>query len=167
MKLLLSKEKALKLLEKLHKHPLPIQVKDVDDDILFSVDAKNEVMFINLLQEVIDESESIWLETYEGQIHMKPSRCLYFTVLDNDVVLHTPSNEVLYLRHTLAELETLLKDHAFVRINKSTIVNLKQITFIKPVLYSKVEITLSHVVLEVSRFYLNAFKKALKEKGGV
>ena len=68
---------------------------------------------------------------------------------------------------TLADLEFILKNLAFQRINKSVIINLKKITFIKPLLNSKLEIRLGHYTFEVSRFYLKDFKKALKEKGGI
>lgn len=167
MKLLLSKEKALKLLAKLDKVNLAIKTKPIDDEYLFYVDTKHEVLFIKLLHEVIDESESMWLETYEGSINILPSRCLYFKVEGPNIILYTLQNEVLYLKHTLTELESMLEALAFVRINKQTIINLKHITFIKPLLYSKVEVTLNYKSFEVSRFYLKAFKKALKEKGGV
>lgn len=70
--------------------------------------------------------------------------------------------------YTLAELEEMLGDLWFERINKSQIVNLKKIIYIRPLLNSKIELTLTgDVKLEVNRSYLRAFKKALNEKGGV
>lgn len=167
MKLLLDKKKAKALKEKLNKTNLDVQTKELDDEILFILSGKEEGPFLSLLKEVIDEAETLWLDSYEGKMNILPSRCLFFEVADVDVILRTNLNETIYLRHTLADLELILKSLAFERINKSVIVNLKKITFIKPLLNSKLEIKLGHYTFEVSRFYLKNFRKALKEKGGI
>ncbi len=167
MKLLLGKEKADALILKLNNANLKIETKMLDDEVLFVLSSKEEAAFLSLLREVIDEAETIWLDSYEGKINILPSRCLFFEVVDPDVILRTDLNETIYLRHTLTELEIILKSLAFQRINKSVIVNLKKLTFIKPLLNSKLEIKVNHYPFEVSRFYLKDFKKALKEKGGI
>lgn len=167
MKLLLSKDKADALILKLNNANLKIETKVFDDEVLFVLSNKEEASFLSLLKEVIDEAETIWLDAYEGKINILPSRCLFFEVVDPNVILRTDLNETIYLRHTLAELEVILENLAFQWINKSVIINLKKITFIKPLLNSKLEIRLSHYPFEVSRFYLKDFKKALKEKGGI
>ncbi len=167
MKLLLSKDKADALVEKLNKTNLKVETKTLDDEILFILSSKEEASFLSLLKEVIDEAETIWLDSYDGKMNILPSRCLFFEVVDPDVILRTDLNETIYLRHTLAELEVMLENLAFQRINKSVIVNLKMINFIKPLFNSKLEIRVKHYPFEVSRFYLKDFRKALKEKGGI
>ncbi|MGI6359995.1 MAG: LytTR family DNA-binding domain-containing protein [Acholeplasmatales bacterium] len=167
MKLLLSKDKADALIVKLNNTNLKIETKVLDDEVLFILSSKEEAAFLSLLKEVIDEAETIWLDSYEGKINILPSRCLFFEVVDPDVILRTDLNETLYLRHTLTELEVMLESLAFQRINKSVIVNLKKINFIKPLLNSKLEIKVDYYQFEVSRFYLKDFRKALKEKGGI
>ncbi|NMA05981.1 MAG: LytTR family transcriptional regulator [Acholeplasmataceae bacterium] len=167
MKILLSKDKADALIVKLNNANLKVETKALDDEVLFVLTSKEEAAFLSLLKEVIDEAETLWLDSYEGKMNILPSGCLFFEVVDPNVILRTDLNETIYLRHTLADLELILKSLAFERINKSVIVNLKKITFIKPLLNSKLEIKLGHYTFEVSRFYLKNFRKALKEKGGI
>ena len=53
---------------------------------------------------------------------------MYFLVVDPNVILRTDLNETIYLRHTLPDLELILKNLALT-INKSVIVNLKRLLY--------------------------------------
>ena len=99
---------------------------------------------------------------------MYPSECLYFEALGHDVILINSFFKDVYLRHTLLDLEEMLSNLRFTRISKSVIVNLDKIEYIKPLLNSKLELSLpGGIKLEVNRSYLKSFRLALIEKAGV
>ena len=94
------------------------------------------------------------------------SKILYFEAVDRFVFAYTTS-EVLKIKHTLYELEDDLKGKLFVRISKSTIVNIKAIKSIAPEDFRRIKLLLNNgEYLVVSRSYANDFKSAIGMKGG-
>ena len=94
------------------------------------------------------------------------SQILYIEAVDRDVFAYKASG-VYRIRNTLYELEDDLKEKLFVRISKSTIVNIKAIKSIAPEDFRRIKLFLSNgEYLVVSRSYANGFKSAIGMKGG-
>ena len=94
------------------------------------------------------------------------SQILYIEAVDRDVFVYKAEG-VYRIRKTLYELEDDLKDKLFVRISKSTIVNIKAIKSIAPEDFRRVKLLLKNgEYLIVSRSYANSFKSAIGMKGG-
>ena len=94
------------------------------------------------------------------------SQILYIEAVDRDVFAYKASG-VYRIRNTLYELEDDLKEKLFVRISKSTIVNIKAIKSIAPEDFRRIKLLLSNgEYLVVSRSYANGFKSAIGMKGG-
>ena len=94
------------------------------------------------------------------------SQILYFEAVDRDVFAYKAS-DVYRIRKTLYELEDDLREKFFVRISKSTIVNIKAIKTIAPEDFRRIKLLLKNgEYLVVSRSYANDFKSAIGMKGG-
>lgn len=94
------------------------------------------------------------------------SQILYIEAVDRDVFAYKASG-VYRIRNTLYELEDDLREKLFVRISKSTIVNIKAIRTIAPEDFRRIKLLLSNgEYLVVSRSYANGFKSAIGMKGG-
>ncbi len=92
------------------------------------------------------------------------SQILYIEAVDRDVFAYKASG-VYRIRNTLYELEDDLKEKLFVRISKSTIVNIKAIRSIAPEDFRRIKLLLSNgEYLVVSRSYANGFKSAIGMK---
>lgn len=89
----------------------------------------------------------------------------YIEAVDNRVFLYSPG-EVYETRHKLYELEEILKEKYFLRISKSTLLNLMKVRALKPALNGRFHAVLhSGEEVIISRKYVPELKKALK--GGV
>ena len=85
----------------------------------------------------------------------------YFDAVDNKVFAYT-QNEVFEVRKKLYELETDYASSDFLRIAKSTIVNLSKIAYLKPNFNGRFEAVLKNKEkLIISRQYVNELKKKL------
>ena len=94
------------------------------------------------------------------------SQILYIEAVDKDVFAYRAEG-VYRIRKTLYELEDDLKEKLFVRISKSTIVNIKAVKSIAPEDFRRVKLLLRNgEYLIVSRSYANGFKQAIGMKGG-
>jgi DNA-binding LytR/AlgR family response regulator len=83
----------------------------------------------------------------------------FIDAIDNKTFLYT-NNYIYSCKEKLYELEERLKNMGFIRINKNTIVNLRQISHVKPIGISKLEVYLKNKEkLVVNRSYLQSFKK--------
>ena len=82
----------------------------------------------------------------------------YIEYVDEKTFLYLESD--VYLSHNkLYEWEELLKDTSFVRISKTTIVNIDYLKFVRHLLGGKMEITfINDESLVVNRHYLKSFK---------
>ena len=94
-----------------------------------------------------------------------------YPILTNDIVyiegyrkeayMHT-ENASYEINYRLYEAEALLKDEMFIRINKSTIVNISKIKSIMPALNACYCLEMVNgILLECSRQYWKTFKKQL------
>lgn len=94
------------------------------------------------------------------------SQILYIEAVERDVFAYK-AKDVLRIRKTLYELEDDLKEKYFVRISKSTIVNIKAVSSIAPEDFRRIKLLLKNgEYLIVSRSYANDFKAAIGMKGG-
>nr|WP_288825086.1 LytTR family DNA-binding domain-containing protein [uncultured Clostridium sp.] len=82
----------------------------------------------------------------------------FIDAIDNKTFLYT-NNNIYSCKEKLYELEEKLKNMEFIRINKNTIVNLRQISHVKSIGISKLEVNLKNrEKLIVNRSYLQNFK---------
>ncbi|MBQ2443906.1 MAG: LytTR family transcriptional regulator [Clostridia bacterium] len=86
----------------------------------------------------------------------------YIETVENKLFIYT-NNKVYENRQKLYELEEMLKEKHFVRVSKSTLLNLMKVSAIKPALNSRFTAVLfSGEQVVVSRKYVPVLKKALK-----
>lgn len=89
----------------------------------------------------------------------------YIEAVDNKTFIYTQS-KVFETRQKLYELEAALKEKRFLRISKSTLINLMKIKAIKPALNGRFTALLySGEETVISRKYVPELKKALKGEG--
>ena len=102
--------------------------------------------------------------TVDGQRYEVPvPEVLYIEAVDNRVFLYT-AQHVFEIRQRLYELESQLSSRHFLRISKSTIVNLMKVEAIKPALNGRFLVRLRNGEdVIVSRKYVPALKAALEE----
>ena len=82
--------------------------------------------------------------------------------MDNKTFIYT-KNKVYETRHKLYELEEILKEKRFLRVPKSTLLNLMKVSAIKPALNSRFTAELfSGEQVIITRKYVPELKKALK-----
>ncbi len=82
----------------------------------------------------------------------------YFSASSNDVYFH--ADQTYTCKPKLYELEQVLKDRGFVRINKSEIVNIKQVREIIPWFNSRLNLVLSdNTEVMVTKTYTKSFKE--------
>ena len=97
-----------------------------------------------------------------GQYEVPLTDILYIESVDSRTFLYT-AKETYESKQKLYELEDILKPRGFLRISKSSIVNLMKITHIKPSLNSRFSAVLtSEEEIIISRKYVPELKKTLK-----
>jgi len=139
----------------------------VEDEVIIRCSDLNEN--IKKLQETILKSAS----NYEKIIFFKDGKeyylqlnaILFFETNGNDVDAHTP-NDTFRVKYRLYELEESLPNN-FVRISKSTILNINHIYSIDKNLTSSsiVQFYNTHKKVYVSRYYYKGLRKNLERKG--
>lgn len=98
----------------------------------------------------------------DRQFEIPVGDVFYIEVVDNKTFIYTQS-DVYETRQKLYELEELLKSKRFLRISKSTLLNLMKISSIKPALNGRFTAVLcSGEQTIISRKYVPELKKALK-----
>lgn len=98
----------------------------------------------------------------DRQFEIPVGDIFYIESVDNKTFLYT-QNKVYETRQKLYELEELLREKRFIRISKSTLLNLMKISSIKPALNGRFTAVLySGEETVISRKYVPEFKKALK-----
>ena len=121
----------------------------------------------NLVRSINLSGDALYGINEKGDTEMVyVSQILYIEAVDRDVFAYKASG-VYRIRNTLYELEDDLREKLFVRISKSTIVNIKAIRTIAPEDFRRIKLLLSDgEYLVVSRSYANGFKQAIGMKGG-
>lgn len=90
----------------------------------------------------------------------------YIDVVDKRVFAYTKEN-VYQLQKSLAQLEEMLYDYGYVRINKSNIVNIFKIERIKPEVNMRVSVMFDNgEKLYINRSYKHRFSEYLKKVRG-
>lgn len=98
----------------------------------------------------------------ERQYEIAVSDVYYIESVDNKIFIYT-KDKVYETRQKLYELEELLKSKHFLRVSKSTLLNLMKVRAIKPALNSRFTAVLfSGEQVVISRKYVSSLKKALK-----
>ena len=98
----------------------------------------------------------------ERQYEVAVTDIFYIEAVDNKVFLYT-KNKVYETRQRLYELEEVLREKHFLRVSKSTLLNLMKVSSIKPALNSRFTAVLpSGEQVVITRKYVPELKKALK-----
>ena len=98
----------------------------------------------------------------ERQYEIAVSDVFYIESVDNRNFINT-KDKVYETRQKLYELEEMLKDKHFLRVSKSTLLNLMKVSSIKPALNSRFTAVLfSGEQIVITRKYVPELKKALK-----
>ena len=98
----------------------------------------------------------------ERQYEISISDIFYIESVDNKAFIYTKS-KVYETRQKLYELEELLSKKHFLRVSKSTLLNLMKVSAIKPALNSRFTAVLqSGEQVVITRKYVPELKKALK-----
>lgn len=98
----------------------------------------------------------------ERQYVISISDIFYIESVDNRNFIYT-KDKVYETRHKLYELEEMLKEKRFLRVSKSTLLNLMKVSSIKPALNSRfVAVLFSGEQIVISRKYVPALKQTLK-----
>ena len=98
----------------------------------------------------------------ERQYEISISDIFYIESVDNKAFIYTKS-KVYETRQKLYELEEMLKKKHFLRVSKSTLLNLMKVSAIKPALNSRFTAVLqSGEQVVITRKYVPELKKALK-----
>ena len=98
----------------------------------------------------------------ERQYEIAVSDVFYIESVDNRNFIYT-KDKVYETRQKLYELEEMLKDKHFLRVSKSTLLNLMKVSAIKPALNSRFTAVLfSGEQIVISRKHVPALKKTLK-----
>ena len=98
----------------------------------------------------------------DRQYEIAVSDVFYIESVDNKTFIYT-KNKVYETRQKLYELEEILKEKRFLRVPKSTLLNLMKVSAIKPALNSRFTAELfSGEQVVITRKYVPELKKALK-----
>ena len=86
---------------------------------------------------------------------------LYVETVDGNTFIYT-ENGVFESQLRLYELESMLAEHKFIRVNKSTLLNLNKIESLKSDIDRRIRVTLKNgYQLIISRSYAEDFKAKL------
>ena len=98
----------------------------------------------------------------ERQYEIAVSDIFYIEAVDNKTFLYT-KDKVYETRQKLYELEEMLQQKHFLRVSKSTLLNLMKVSAIKPALNSRfIAVLFSGEQVVITRKYVPELKKALK-----
>lgn len=137
-----------------------------DDEIIIrsrKLDDRTQKVY-DTLMEMTKESKHLMLYKGNVEYYLSLDHILFFETSDNCISAHTVDN-VFETTYRLYELEELLPGY-FMRISKSTIINLNHIYSISRNLTasSAVQFMNTHKQVYVSRYYYKSLKYRLEEK---
>lgn len=135
-----------------------------------NVDIKETVITIECFQNDKDIQKIIdYLSQFYQTIICKKEKDLHHVYIKDIYYIETvdektfiyQANDIYECTYKLYELESLLKEHDFIRISKSCLLNLGYLQSIRVLSYGKYEATMvNHEKLIISRKYMPDFKKA-------
>lgn len=126
---------------------------------------KEEIIKIQkIISELIDEKKEMVFYKDNTEYYVSIAEILFFETEENSIYAHVLNN-VYQVKYKLYELEEILPRN-FVRISKSTIVNIDHIYSITRNITSSslVEFKGTHKKVYASRFYYKVLKLKLAEK---
>lgn len=100
----------------------------------------------------------------EHEYYLNLNDILFFETEANSISAHTVS-DIFYVKYKLYELENILPKN-FIRVSKSTIVNINHVYSINRNITSSsvIEFSKTHKQVFVSRFYFKNLKEKMKER---
>ncbi|MCI8719334.1 MAG: LytTR family transcriptional regulator DNA-binding domain-containing protein [Lachnospiraceae bacterium] len=142
-----------------------IEIQDDISDTIITIKCREQDIFIERLiaaLQIIDRQ--IMVRYNENIIALNLEEILYIESVDKKCFIYT-ADKVYESFNKLYELQQQLEQYLFVRINKSCIVNLNNISSIKTYIDRRLLITLSNnEQLIASRQYANGIKALLGVK---
>lgn len=141
--------------ESINENEIIIRCKEFNDEV-------SEIQ--KALKNIASKSNSIIFYKGDTEYFFPLENILFFETESNSITAHTV-NDVFIVKYKLYELEEILPGH-FVRISKSTIININHIFSISRNLTasSLVEFNNTHKKVYVSRYYYKPLKLKLLEK---
>lgn len=109
-----------------------------------------------------DYNQETFIGEYQSSFEIiHYSRIIYIESFGHEITLHT-KDKSFSIREKLYELEGILVDKQFIRINKSQIINIKAIKEINPTFNSRINLSMiNKEKLTVTRNYAAAFKRSI------
>jgi DNA-binding LytR/AlgR family response regulator len=135
-----------------------------DVKIEFGKDKINQLIdFLSLIQTNDSKMESILGMKEDAFKPLDVKTISYFNAINNDVYAHLSNGEEYLVKNKLYQLEELLDRNIFFRINKSEIINMTEISIIKPMFKGKLILYLEGYKnpFDISRNYTKTFKERL------
>ena len=141
--------------ESINENEIIVRCKELNDEI-------SQVQ--KALNEIVSKSNQIIFYKGDTEYFFSLDNILFFETEGNSINAHT-ATDVFIVKYKLYELEEVLPGH-FVRISKSTIININHIFSISRNLTasSLVEFNNTHKKVYVSRYYYKPLKIKLLEK---
>lgn len=134
------------------------------DEIIIKCKEKTDL--VNKLEQFAKSLDYVNLVFYKkGQeYYLDLNEVIFFETYDNGISAHT-INDIYYVKYKLYELEKILPNK-YVRISKSTIVNISHIYSLNRNIAtsSVIEFNKTYKKVFVSRFYIKNLKQKLKER---
>jgi DNA-binding LytR/AlgR family response regulator len=134
------------------------------DEIIIKCKEKTDL--IKKIEKYIDGLNNPKMIFYkkEQEYYLSLNEILFFETNANSISAHTIS-DIYYVKYKLYELESILPKN-FIRISKSTIVNINHIYTINKNITSSsiIEFNKTYKKVYVSRFYFKNLKERLKER---
>lgn len=118
----------------------------------------------NAILDITSSCKTLLVYKDESEYYLPVDNILFFETSENRISAHT-NNDIYYVKYRLYELEEKLPKY-FLRISKSTIVNINQIFGITRTITSPniIQFYNSHKQVYVSRFYFKNLKSRLEER---
>ena len=136
-----------------------IQTDDSVQETTLTITCKEITSELERLVEAFRLSDKKLSVKVNGEVHLIDLKSvLYAETVDGNTFLYT-ENGVFESQYRLYELESLLAEHNFFRINKSTLLNLNKIESLKSDIDRRIRVTLKNgYQLIISRAYAEEFK---------
>jgi DNA-binding LytR/AlgR family response regulator len=134
------------------------------DEIIIRCKEKNNL--VRKIEKYIENLNDINILFYqkEQEYYLNLNEIIFFETDANSISAHTVS-DMYYVKYKLYELEKILPKN-FIRVSKSTIVNINHIYSINKKITSSsvIEFNKTYKKVFVSRFYFKNLKERLKER---
>lgn len=146
---------------------MKISVQEIESDKEEFIDLyiHEKTNSINTLIDYIENEKykSIKLSCYKkDQLFKIKSDDIFYVETNKDTLLIHTNNETYESKHRLYELEKMLPSN-FIRISKSTILNLEKVQLYKPLLNGLMEVQLINLEKTyISRKYLKEVRNSIK-----